>query len=106
VRAVVMVAAESEFPSGTSVHYDLYATTVFAAAALVGIVVGAPIGIAAGRVLWRVFATNFGVVPVPVVPLLTLTALAVGVLVAANVLAAVPALTAARSRPGQLPRTE
>jgi hypothetical protein len=74
--------------------------------ALAGIVVGAPIGIAAGRVLWRVFATNFGVVPVPVVPLLTLTALAVGVLAAANVLAAVPALTAARSRPGQLPRAE
>ena len=74
--------------------------------ALVGIVVGAPIGIAASRVLWRRFATNFGVVPVPVVPLLTLTALAVGVLVAANVLAAVPALTAARSRPGQLPRAE
>ncbi len=74
--------------------------------ALVGIVVGAPIGIAAGRVLWRVFATNFGVVPVPVVPLLTLTALAAGVLAAANVLAAVPALTAARSRPGQLPRAE
>jgi len=74
--------------------------------ALVGIVVGAPIGIAAGRVLWRVFATNFGVVPVPVVPLLTLTALAAGVLAAANVLAAVPALAAARSRPGQLSRAE
>ena len=74
--------------------------------ALVGILVGAPIGIAAGRVLWRVFATNFGVVPVPVVPLLTLTALGAGVLAAANVLAAVPALTAARSRPGQLLRAE
>jgi ABC-type lipoprotein release transport system permease subunit len=74
--------------------------------ALIGIVVGAPIGIAAGRVLWRVFATNFGVVPVPVAPLLTLTALAAGVLAVANVLAAVPALTAARSRPGQLPRAE
>ena len=74
--------------------------------ALVGIVVGAPIGIAVGRVLWRVFATNFGVVPVPVVPLLTLAALAVGVLAAANVLAAVPALTAARSHPGPLLRAE
>ncbi len=43
------------------------ATTV----TLVGIVVGVPAGIAAGKVLWRVFATNFGVVPVPVVhPLL------------------------------------
>jgi ABC-type lipoprotein release transport system permease subunit len=74
--------------------------------ALAGIVVGAPIGIAVGRVLWRAFATNFGVVPVPVVPLLTLTALAAGVFAAANALAAVPALTAARSRPGQLPRAE
>ena len=74
--------------------------------ALVGIVIGAPIGIAVGRVLWRVFATNFGVVPVPVVPLLTLAVLAVGVLAAANVLAAVPALTAARSHPGPLLRAE
>ena len=78
------------------------ATTV----ALVGIVVGAPIGIAAGRVLWRVFATNFGVVPVPVVPPLLLAVLAAGVLAAANVLAAVPALLAARSHPGQLLRAE
>ena len=36
------------------------ATTV----ALAGIAIGTPIGIAAGKVLWRVFATNFGVVPV------------------------------------------
>lgn len=78
------------------------ATTV----ALAGIVVGTPVGIAAGRALWRVFATNFGVVPVPVVPSLLLTALAAGVLVAANVLAAVPALLAARSQPGQLLRVE
>jgi ABC-type antimicrobial peptide transport system permease subunit len=74
--------------------------------ALVGIVVGAPIGIAAGRVLWRVFATNFGVVPVPVVPLLLLAGLAAGVLAAANLLAAGPALLAARSNPGQLLRAE
>jgi len=32
LRVVGIVAAESEFPSGTSVHYDLYATTAFAAA--------------------------------------------------------------------------
>jgi hypothetical protein len=78
------------------------ATTV----ALAGIAVGAPAGIAAGRVLWRVFATNFGVVPVPVVPALLLAALAAGVLAAANLLAAVPALLAARSHPGQLLRAE
>ena len=34
-------------------------------AALAGIVVGLPLGIATGRFAWRVFATNFGVVPQP-----------------------------------------
>ena len=78
------------------------ATTI----ALAGIAVGVPLGVAAGRVLRRVFATNFGVVPVPVVPVLLVAAVAAGVLTAANVLAAVPALLAARSRPGQLLRAE
>jgi hypothetical protein len=32
LRVVGIVAAESEFPSGASLHYDLYATTAFAAA--------------------------------------------------------------------------
>jgi len=59
-----------------------------------------------GRVLWRMFATNFGVVPVPVAEPLLLTALVAGVLAAANVLAVVPALLAARSHPGRLLRTE
>ena len=77
-----------------------------AAVALTGIVVGAPAGIAAGRVLWRVFATNFGVVPVAVVEPVLIAALVAGVLAAANLLAAVPALLAARSRPAQLLRAE
>ena len=78
------------------------ATTV----ALAGIVVGTPIGVAAGRVLWRAFATNFGVVPVPVVPPLLVAALAAGVLAAANILAVAPAALAARSDPAQLLRVE
>ena len=76
------------------------------AVALAGIVAGLPLGIAAGKVAWRVFATNFGVVPVPVVQAAPLAALACGVLVAANVLAVLPAALAARSRPAQLLRTE
>jgi ABC-type lipoprotein release transport system permease subunit len=75
-------------------------------AALVGIAVGAPIGIATGKVLWRVFATNFGVVPVAVVEPVLIAALVAGVLAAANLLAAVPALLAARSRPARLLRAE
>lgn len=78
------------------------ATTV----ALAGIAVGVPAGVAVGRLLWRVFATNFGVVPVPVVPPLLVGLLAAGVVVAANVLAVVPALLATRVHPGQLLRAE
>ena len=76
------------------------------AVTLVGIAAGAPAGIAAGKAAWRIFATNFGVVPVPVVQPLLLAALAIGALAAANVLAVVPALLAARSHPGQLLRAE
>ena len=72
----------------------------------VGIAVGAPIGIATGKVLWRVFATNFGVVPVAVVEPVLIAALVAGVLAAANLLAAVPALLAARSQPARLLRAE
>ncbi|HWM98426.1 MAG TPA: hypothetical protein VNO54_15385 [Streptosporangiaceae bacterium] len=42
------------------------------------IAVGAPAGIAAGKVLWRIFATNFGVVPVAVVEPVLIAALAAG----------------------------
>lgn len=76
------------------------------AVALVGIAAGTPLGIAAGRVLWREFAANFGVVPLTVVDALQVAALAFGVLTAANVLAFLPALLAARSRPAQLIRAE
>ncbi len=52
------------------------------------------------------FATNFGVVPVAVVEPVLIAVLAVGVLAVANLLAAVPALVAARSRAAELLRAE
>jgi len=76
------------------------------AVTVIGLVAGLPLGVAAGQFGWRAFATSFGVVPVAVVPPLLLAALAVAALAAANVLAAVPALLAARSRPGPLLRAE
>ena len=79
------------------------ATTV----ALVGIVIGVPLGIIVGRVVWNAFATNLGAVPVAAVPGLAIATLAIGVLVVANALAVIPAVTSARSRSvGQLLRTE
>jgi ABC-type antimicrobial peptide transport system permease subunit len=73
---------------------------------LVGMVAGVPLGIAAGKVAWRLFATNFGVVPVEVVRAVPLVLLAAAALAAANLLAVLPALHAARSRPADLLRAE
>ena len=78
------------------------ATTI----ALAGILVGVPTGVAAGRLIWRAFASSLGVVPVPVVTALVIGAIALGAVLAANALAIGPALTAARSRPASLLRAE
>jgi hypothetical protein len=78
------------------------ATTVV----LVGIVIGVPLGVAAGDAVWRSFARNLGVVPVSVVPVPLIAALALGALVVANLLAVVPAITAARCEPGELLRAQ
>jgi hypothetical protein len=79
------------------------ATTV----ALVGIVVGIPLGLVVGQAVWRAFATNLGAVPVATVPVGLIAALAAGVMVVANLLALAPALAAARgTTAGQLLRTQ
>jgi ABC-type antimicrobial peptide transport system permease subunit len=76
------------------------------AVVLVGMVVGVPLGIAAGKVAWRLFASNVGVVPVEVVQAVPLILLAAAVLAATNLLAILPALRAARSHPADLLRAE
>jgi ABC-type antimicrobial peptide transport system permease subunit len=70
--------------------------------ALVGVVIGIPLGVVLGRATWNLFANNLGVVPVAVVPVWIVAVLAVGVVVVANLLAVLPALTATRSRPARL----
>ena len=85
---------------GATVYWQ--ATTV----TLVGLVVGVPVGVALGRVIWRAFALNVGVVPEPVVDLWVIVGLGVAVLVGALVLAIGPALAAARARPARLLRVE
>jgi ABC-type lipoprotein release transport system permease subunit len=75
--------------------------------ALVGVVIGIPLGIVVGRVVWNAFATNLGAVPVAAVPVLAIAVVAIAVFVVANALAVLPALTAARRQSvGQLLRTE
>jgi FtsX-like permease family len=70
--------------------------------ALIGIVIGVPVGVLAGQAIWNAFAGNLGAVPVAVVPVWLVVTLAAGVLVVANLLAIGPALVATRSKPARL----
>ena len=73
---------------------------------LVAAAVGVPLGVAAGHWAWASFAASLGVVPVTVVPGLALLAGVIALLAAGNLLAAVPASVAARTRPAALLRAE
>jgi FtsX-like permease family/MacB-like periplasmic core domain len=75
-------------------------------AVIIGIVVGVPLGIVAGRVLWDQFANQLHVVPQPTVPGLTIALIAVGALVLANIVATVPGRSAARTPTAVLLRAE
>jgi hypothetical protein len=65
-----------------------------------------PAGILCGRLAWRVFADQLGIVPAPVVPLPTLGVLVPAALALALAIAAVPGESAARARPAQILRSE
>ena len=64
---------------------------------VIGMVVGVPLGIIAGRLLWNIFATEINAVPAPTVPLWSIVSISVGALVLANLVAAVPGRIAART---------
>lgn len=67
--------------------------------AVLGLVVGLPVGIVVGRGLWRVVADALGVAPVITVPPVTLAVVVVVALAIGPVLAIGPARAAARRRP-------
>ena len=73
---------------------------------LVAAAVGVPLGVAAGHWAWASFAASLGVVPVTVVPVLALLAGFIGLLAAGNLVTAVPASVAARTRPAAALRAE
>ena len=75
-------------------------------AAIVGIVVGVPVGVAIGRWLWDLFARDIYAVPLPTVPLLQVVLVALGALVLANLVAAVPGQMAARTPTALVLRAE
>ncbi len=75
-------------------------------AAVVGIVVGIPLGIVVGRWLWNLFAEQIDAVPYPTVPVFSIVLVALGTLLLANLVAALPARRAARTPTALMLRTE
>lgn len=74
--------------------------------AIVGLVIGIPLGIAVGRWLWIVFARELSTVPDAVVPAGSVALAAVAALVLANLVAALPGRSAARTPAALLLRAE
>jgi ABC-type lipoprotein release transport system permease subunit len=58
---------------------------------LIALAIGLPIGIVAGRAVFRAFAGHLGLVPTPLVPVLVVASVAVALLVIANISASLPA---------------
>jgi predicted lysophospholipase L1 biosynthesis ABC-type transport system permease subunit len=65
--------------------------------AVIGLVIGVPVGIATGRWLWLAFAHELSAVPDPVVPAGSIALAAAAALVLANLVAALPGRAAART---------
>ena len=77
--------------------------TTFAA---IGLAVGVPLGIAAGRWTWYLFAEQIEVVPEPVTPLPLVLLVVPAAILLANLVAALPAWSAAQTRAAAVLRTE
>jgi hypothetical protein len=78
------------------------ATTV----ALIAIVIGLPLGAAAGRSIWTLVTDRLGLAPVALIPAELLLLLGAVALVAANLVAVIPGLLASRTAPASVLRTE
>lgn len=72
----------------------------------IGLLVGLPLGIAAGRFTWNLFTESLGVVPEPVTPLAPILLLMPTTVLVAGLVAALPGRAAARLRPALVLRAE
>jgi hypothetical protein len=75
-------------------------------AGAIGAVFGIPLGILVGRWLWTLFANSIFAVPRPTVPFIPLVIVALSALVLANLVAALPGRSAARTSAAQVMRGE
>jgi hypothetical protein len=74
--------------------------------AVVGSLIGLPLGVAFGRQAWGLVADGLGVLDRPVIAWALLAAVAAGAVAVANLVATWPAVTAARLRPAVALRSE
>ena len=89
-------------------HGQLAAAVAWQASvvAVIGILVGVPVGIIVGRWLWIVFANSINAVPSPSVSVVDVLGVALGTLVLANLAALIPGLMAARTPTALVLRAE
>jgi ABC-type lipoprotein release transport system permease subunit len=71
-----------------------------------GLLVGVPLGIVTGRLLWRMIADDLGLESPTALPVLAVIAVVVLVLVVANLASYVPGRLAATTRPAEALRVE
>jgi hypothetical protein len=74
--------------------------------AVIPLALGIPLGIAAGRTAWRLFAGHLGVIPAVSVPVVLLALAGPGTVLLANLVSIGPAVTAIRTRPASILRGE
>jgi ABC-type antimicrobial peptide transport system permease subunit len=74
--------------------------------ALVGVVMGIPLGIIIGRELWTLFAQSIYAVPDPTVPVLSVLVVGVGTILFANIFATLPGRSAAKTPAALVLRAE
>jgi ABC-type antimicrobial peptide transport system permease subunit len=84
------------------------ATVVWQASTLatVGLIVGIPVGLIIGRLVWHRVADSLGVSTAPTIPKLALLLTVACALAAVNLIAFLPARAAARTRPAVALRSE
>jgi hypothetical protein len=89
-------------PAQLSATVASQATTVV----VVGLLAGVPLGLGAGRFAYNLFADNLGVLSDVVIPVGVTVLVGPAAIVLANVVAALPGWTAARTRPAPVLRAE
>jgi ABC-type antimicrobial peptide transport system permease subunit len=75
-------------------------------ASFIGCLLGIPLGIIVGRQLWIHFARGINAVPRPTVPVLSVVLVGLGAMVFANLVAAIPGRSAARTSTALVLRAE